>query len=99
MAYDPRDKKKEPQDTYKFTYLMHGTTYHGRNYLYDPEKDKEKPFFHKLYEMLVGGVAKLLESHKTKDVATQAYISGEVGRISGNARAPAFDSLVGKGAS
>lgn len=47
--------------------------------VYDPEQDKEKPFFHKLYEAIVGGVAKLLESHKTKDVATQAYISGEVG--------------------
>ena len=47
--------------------------------VYDPEQDREKSFFHKLYEMLVGGVARLLESHKTKDVATQANISGEVG--------------------
>jgi len=47
--------------------------------VYDPEQDRQKSFFHKLYEMIVGGVAKLLESHKTKDVATEAYISGEVG--------------------
>jgi Domain of Unknown Function (DUF748) len=47
--------------------------------VYDAEKDRQKSFFHKLYEMLVGGVAKLLESHKTKDLATEARISGEVG--------------------
>ncbi|HEV8117162.1 MAG TPA: DUF748 domain-containing protein, partial [Thermoanaerobaculia bacterium] len=50
--------------------------------VYDPEQDKEKSFFHKLYEEIVGGVAKLLESHKTNDVATQANISGEVGSAS-----------------
>jgi hypothetical protein len=50
--------------------------------VYDPEQDKEKGFFHKLYESIIGGVAKLLESHKTNDVATQANISGEVGRAS-----------------
>ena len=46
---------------------------------YDPEKDRGRPFFHKLYEMIVQGVAKLLESHQTKDLATNARISGEVG--------------------
>ncbi len=46
---------------------------------YDPEKDRGRPFFHKLYEMLVQGVAKILESHQTKDLATNARISGEVG--------------------
>ena len=50
--------------------------------VYDPEQDKEKSFFHKLYEAIVGGVAKLLESKSTKDVATQANISGEVGSAS-----------------
>jgi uncharacterized protein DUF748 len=50
--------------------------------VYDPEQDKEKGFFHNLYEAIVGGVAKLLESHRTKDVATQANISGEVGSAS-----------------
>src|SRR5215471_1391991 len=50
--------------------------------VYDPEQDREKSFFHKLYEMIVGGVAKLLESTKTSDVATQANISGEVGSAS-----------------
>lgn len=49
---------------------------------YDPEKDRGRPFFHKLYEMIVQGVAKLLESHRTKDVATNARISGEVGNAS-----------------
>jgi hypothetical protein len=50
--------------------------------VYDPEQDRQKSFFHKLYEAIVGGVAKLLESKKTKDVATQANISGEVGSAS-----------------
>ena len=53
--------------------------------VYDPEQDKEKSFFHKLYESIVGGVAKLLESKKTNDVATQANISGEVGSASASA--------------
>ena len=50
--------------------------------VYDPEQDRQKSFFHKLYEAIVGGVAKLLESKQTKDVATQANISGEVGSAS-----------------
>jgi hypothetical protein len=50
--------------------------------VYDPEQDRQKSFFHKLYEIIVGGVGKLLESHKTKDVATTANISGEVGSAS-----------------
>ena len=50
--------------------------------VYDPNQDKEKGFFHKLYEMIVGGVGKLLESKKTKDLATTADISGEVGSAS-----------------
>ncbi len=33
------DKDAKPQYTYKYTYLMHGTTYHGRNYIYRPGSD------------------------------------------------------------
>jgi hypothetical protein len=34
------DKPGEKQQTvYNYTYLMHGTTYHGRNYTYRPDKD------------------------------------------------------------
>jgi hypothetical protein len=47
--------------------------------VYDPEQDKQKSFFHKLYEMIVGGLAHLLENKKTNEVATQADISGPVG--------------------
>jgi hypothetical protein len=47
--------------------------------VYDPEQDKQKSVFHKLYEMLVGGIANLFENKKTNDVATQADISGPVG--------------------
>jgi len=42
-------------------------------------------FFHKLYEMIVGGVANLLENKKTNDVATQADISGPVGSAKASA--------------
>jgi hypothetical protein len=35
----PKNKDQEAQHEYKFTYLMHGTTYHGRNYEY--RRDKE----------------------------------------------------------
>ena len=46
--------------------------------VYDKRKDKEKGLFHKLYEMLVGGVAKLLENRPHQQVATKADISGLV---------------------
>ena len=44
--------------------------------VYDRRKDKEKSAFHKMYEMLVGGVAKLLENRPRKEVATKTKISG-----------------------
>jgi hypothetical protein len=50
--------------------------------VYDPEQDRQKSFFHKLYEMIVGGVAKFLEAHQAKEVATSARISGEAGNTS-----------------
>ncbi len=50
--------------------------------VYDPEQDRQKSFFHKLYEMIAGGVAKLLENRETKDTATRADISGKVGSAS-----------------
>jgi len=46
--------------------------------VYDKRKDKDKSLFHKLYEMLVGGVAKLLENRPRQQVATKADISGAV---------------------
>jgi Domain of Unknown Function (DUF748) len=47
--------------------------------VYDPEQDRQKTLFHKLYEMIVGGLAHLLENKQTKELATQADISGPVG--------------------
>jgi len=44
--------------------------------VYDSRKDKEKSLFHKMYEMMVGGVAGLLESGRTGEVATKVDISG-----------------------
>lgn len=59
--------------------------------VYDPEQDKQKSFFHNLYERLVGGIAKLLENKETNDLATQADISGPVG----NAKA-SFWQIIGR---
>ena len=44
--------------------------------VYDARQDKEKSLFHKLYEGLVGGVAKLLENKPREEVATLTEISG-----------------------
>lgn len=44
--------------------------------VYDARQDKEKNLFHKLYEGLVGGVAKLLENQPREEVATKTEISG-----------------------
>jgi hypothetical protein len=46
--------------------------------VYDKRKDKDKGLFHKLYEKLIGGVAKLLENRPRQEVATKADISGLV---------------------
>ena len=46
--------------------------------VYDPKQDKKKPFFKKLYEGIVEGVATLLENKKTDKVVTVADISGPV---------------------
>lgn len=44
--------------------------------VYDRRQDKNKGFFHRVYEMLVGGIAKLLENKQRDQVATKADISG-----------------------
>jgi hypothetical protein len=43
--------------------------------IYDRRQDRGKPFFHQIYEGIVGGVAGLLEN-RSKRVATQVTISG-----------------------
>jgi len=48
--------------------------------VYDRRQDKEKKLFQKLYEIMVGGVAKLLERTPSEEVATKADISGMVER-------------------
>ena len=44
--------------------------------VYDRRKDKEKKVSRKMYEILVGGVARLLERRPQGEVATKADISG-----------------------
>ena len=44
--------------------------------VYDARQDREKTLFHKLYEGLAGGVAKLLENTPRDEVATRTDVSG-----------------------
>jgi len=46
--------------------------------VYDRRQDKEKNLFNKLYEVMIGGVAKLLERGPEEEVATKTEISGKV---------------------
>ncbi len=46
--------------------------------VYDARQDKEKTFFRKLYEKLVGGVSKLLENRERKEVATKTRVQGPI---------------------
>ncbi|HTS00932.1 MAG TPA: DUF748 domain-containing protein [Thermoanaerobaculia bacterium] len=46
--------------------------------VYDARQDAEKSLFRKLYEKLVGGVAKLLENRPRREVATKTRIEGPI---------------------
>src|SRR6185369_7412210 len=46
--------------------------------VYDRRKDKDRSIFPQMYEMLIGGVAKLLENRPRAEVATKAEISGRL---------------------
>jgi len=46
--------------------------------VYDRRKDKDRGVFHQVYEMMVGGVAGLLENRSRQEVATKANISGSL---------------------
>jgi hypothetical protein len=46
--------------------------------VYDARQDRHKGFFKKVYEGLVGGVAKILQNRKRGEVATVTRISGPV---------------------
>lgn len=58
--------------------------------VYDARQDAEKSLFRKLYEKLVGGVAKLLENRRRSEVATKAHIAGPVD----TAHASTFEIIV-----
>ena len=53
--------------------------------VYDPSQDKNEGPMHKLYEKMVGVVAKILENKKRDEVATVAKISGPVENPQSNA--------------
>jgi len=46
--------------------------------VYDKRQDRNKGCFHKLYERVVGGIAKLLENKPRAEIATKAEISGDL---------------------
>jgi hypothetical protein len=48
--------------------------------VYDLRKDKGRGIFHQMYEMLVGGVATILENRSQQEVATKVNIKGPVGK-------------------
>ena len=48
--------------------------------IYDRRKDKDQGLFHQMYEMMIGGVAQLLENRSHQEVATKADIKGQVGK-------------------
>jgi len=46
--------------------------------IYDRRTDKDQGLFHQAYEMMIGGVAQLLENRPHQEVATKADIKGQV---------------------
>ena len=46
--------------------------------VYNKEQDKDKPMLRKVYEHIVGGVAKVLENRPREQVATRAEVSGRI---------------------
>ena len=46
--------------------------------VYDPRQDKDKTAFRKMYERVVGGVARVLENRPLEEVATKADLSGRL---------------------
>lgn len=46
--------------------------------VYDPKQDKKKPVLKKIYEKVVGGLAKVLDNRPRDEVATVADISGPI---------------------
>jgi hypothetical protein len=47
-------------------------------HVYDGEQDRDKAFFRKIYEALIGGVAVILKNAPREEVATKATLSGRV---------------------
>ncbi len=46
--------------------------------VYDPQQDQHKSAFRKVYERMIGGVAKLLENTPRDEVATKTTVSGRL---------------------
>ncbi|MGA9724434.1 MAG: hypothetical protein WBQ86_18380 [Candidatus Binatus sp.] len=46
--------------------------------VYDTQKDAKKPILHQVYELAIGGAAKLLKNRSTQQVATKVDISGPI---------------------
>jgi hypothetical protein len=46
--------------------------------VYDKSKDKDRSISHQMYELMIGGVAKILKNRPNKEVATKVDISGPI---------------------
>lgn len=74
---------------YSYTYLMHGTTYHGRNYIYNPLEDKTQRDISRLattYYHRYGPVGIVMEQDN--------WFKGKQGTFAADARLPA--AIVGQ---
>ena len=49
--------------------------------VYNHEKDKGKPALHQAYELMIGGVAKLLKNRSTQQTATEISLNGKLDNL------------------
>lgn len=59
--------------------------------VYNEQQDRDKGFFHKVYESIVGGIVQLLKNAPRDEVATKARVSGPLE----NANADTFEAILG----
>ncbi len=83
-AYDNVEVKEGQFSLYSDLHIRHGTIsgylkpFFKNVKVYDARTEREKGLVHQLHEIMVGGIAKLLESQATGAVATKVDISGKL---------------------
>lgn len=59
--------------------------------VYNAQQDRDKGFFHKVYESIVGGIVQVLKNARREEVATKAHVSGPLE----NANADTIEAITG----